>query len=133
MEKLMSIIVLLSLFLVPVYAQNGETPNPVPIVEPSPVKQQIAIRGVVKDINIGKDGANLLVEGNVEKDTLYDKASVHVDIHTIILKDNLKRLYSVSDIKVGDTVEVIFTNDPVAMIYPIRATAVSVRMISNNP
>jgi hypothetical protein len=69
---------------------------------------QIAIRGIIKDINIGKDGANVLVEGKIEADTVYDKAMVHVNVDTMIQKDDLSRLFEVTDLKVGDTVEVFF-------------------------
>lgn len=103
-------------------------------VNASDSANKIGIRGVVKNINSGKDGANILVEGSKTEDTMYDKATVHIDIHTIITKDNLKRLYSASDIKVGDTVEVAF-NGSVMESYPVQGTAKSVRMItvtSNN-
>lgn len=58
---------------------------------------KIGIRGIIKDINIGKDGANILVESKIEADTVYDKASVRINVDTMIQKDNLSRLFEVTD------------------------------------
>jgi beta-N-acetylhexosaminidase len=90
---------------------------------------QIAIRGIIKDINIGKDGANILVEGKIEADTVFDKAMVHINVDTMIQKDDLSRLFEVTDLKVGDTVEVFFKG-PVAESYPVQGTAEIVRIIT---
>jgi hypothetical protein len=90
---------------------------------------QIAIRGIIKDINIGKDGANILVEGKIEADTVYDKAMVHINVDTMIQKDDLSKLFKVTDLKVGDTVEVFFKG-PVAESYPVQGTAEIVRIIT---
>ena len=90
---------------------------------------KIAIRGTIKDINIGKDGANILVEGKIEADTVFDKASVNINADTMIQKDNLSRLFEVSDLKLGDKVEVFFRG-PVAESYPVQGTADIVRIIT---
>lgn len=90
---------------------------------------KIAIRGIIKDINIGKDGANILVEGKIEADTVYDKAMVHLNIDTMIQKDNLSRLFEYTDLRLGDTVEVFFKG-PVAESYPVQGTAEIVRIIT---
>ena len=90
---------------------------------------KIAIRGIIKDINIGKDGANILVEGKIEADTVYDKAMVHLNIDTMIQKDNLSRLFEFTDLRLGDTVEVFFKG-PVAESYPVQGTAEIVRIIT---
>ena len=90
---------------------------------------KIAIRGIIKDITIGKDGANIFVEGKIEADTVYDKAMVHINVDTMIQKDNLSRLFEVTDLKVGDTVEVFFKG-PVAESYPVQGTAEIVRIIT---
>ncbi len=101
------------------------------IVPSKSITDPVSVRGVVTEVNIGKDGANIFVDGVKQADTLYDKASVHIDVHTIISKDDLKSLFKTSDIKVGDTVEATFEG-PVAMIYPVRSTATKVRIVSNS-
>jgi len=90
---------------------------------------KIGIRGTITDINTGKDGANILVEGNIEPDTIYDKASVHIDVQTMIQKDDLSRLFEYTDLKLGDKVEVVFRG-PVAESYPVQGTADIVRIIT---
>ena len=90
---------------------------------------KIGIRGTITDINTGKDGANILVEGNIEPDTVYDKASVHIDAQTMIQKDDLSRLFEYTDLKLGDKVEVVFRG-AVAESYPVQGTADIVRIIT---
>jgi beta-N-acetylhexosaminidase len=90
---------------------------------------QVGIRGIIKDINISKDGANILVEGKIEADTVFDKASVNINTDTMIQKDNLSRLFEISDLKLGDKVEVFFKG-PVAESYPVQGTADIVRIIT---
>jgi hypothetical protein len=90
---------------------------------------QVGIRGIIKNISINKDGANILVEGKIETDTVFDKASVNINADTMIQKDNLNRLFEVSDLKLGDKVEVFFKG-PVAESYPVQGTANIVRIIT---
>jgi len=90
---------------------------------------QVGIRGIIKDINISKDGANILVEGKIQADTVFDKASVNINTDTMIQKDNLSRLFEISDLKLGDKVEVVFKG-PVAESYPVQGTADIVRIIT---
>ena len=90
---------------------------------------KIGIRGTITDINAGKDGANILVEGNIEPDTEYDKASVRIDTRTMIQKDDLSRLFEYTDLKLGDKVEVVFRG-AVAESYPVQGTAEIVRIIT---
>jgi len=90
---------------------------------------RVGIRGIIKDINISKDGANILVEGKIEADTVFDKASVNINTGTMIQKDNLSRLFEISDLKPGEKVEVFFKG-PVAESYPVQGTADIVRIIT---
>jgi hypothetical protein len=90
---------------------------------------QVGVRGIIKDININKDGANILVEGKIQADTVFDKASVNINTDTMIQKDNLSRLFEISDLKLGDKVEVIFKG-PVAESYPVQGIADIVRIIT---
>jgi hypothetical protein len=116
-------IIILSLILI-IFAGCSANPGP-----PATAVYQIGIRGIIKDINISKDGANILVEGKIQEDTVYDKASVRINTDTMIQKDNLNRLFEVSDLKLGDKVEVFFKG-PVAESYPVQGTADIVRIIT---
>lgn len=134
MNKLVSIAVVFSLLAsaggfqsTKTYLNDLEGKAPTKVEEKE--SQKVGVRGVVKEINRGKDGVIILVEGNFSEDTLYDKAYVLINMETIISKDNLKRLYSISEIQVGNTVEV-FLAGPVAESYPVHGKAQWVRIVS---
>ncbi|KNF09956.1 hypothetical protein CLPU_1c01210 [Gottschalkia purinilytica] len=137
MKRLLWIIIVFSLLITVGYQRkentNNNTVNSKQIAKIVKGKSnyKVGIRGVVKSITLEKDGINLLLEGNLEKDTLYDKASVYVDVDTMIQKDDLKRLFKYSDINTGDTVEVIFEGS-VAESYPVKGKAKKVKIISEN-
>ncbi|MCX6097072.1 MAG: DUF3221 domain-containing protein [Caldiserica bacterium] len=99
-----------------------------PIVDES---DKIGIRGVVTDIVQGKDGITMLVEGELEQDTCFDKASVTVNMKSTVLRDNtpIAGLFTFSEIKNNDTVEVTF-NGPVAESYPVQGVAATVRIVT---
>lgn len=99
-----------------------------PIVDES---STISIRGVVKDIVQGKNGITMLVEGKLEHDTSFDKASVTVNMSSKVLRDNtpITTLFAFSEIKKGDTIEVTF-NGPVAESYPVQGVAATVRIVT---
>lgn len=91
--------------------------------------EEIGIRGIVKDISVqDEQTASLLVEGDIEEDTFYDKASVRIDSKTEI-KGNTNSKLSIEDIAVGDLVEVIF-HGPVAESYPVQGNAGLIRIVS---
>ena len=90
---------------------------------------QVGIRGIITDISLTEDGASIMVEGQVEQDTVYDRASVRINADTMIQKDDMSRLFEVSDLRLGDTVEVFFSG-PVAESYPVQGTAAIVRIIT---
>jgi hypothetical protein len=91
----------------------------------------IGIRGVVKDIVQGKDGITMLVEGKKEQDTAYDKASVTVNMTSVVFrgKTPVTSEFAFSEIKVGDTVEVVF-DGPVSQSYPVMGVARTLRIMS---
>ncbi|MDD2376811.1 MAG: DUF3221 domain-containing protein [Clostridia bacterium] len=89
---------------------------------------KIDIRGTVKNISIFGDTATILVEGQKEADTYYDKASIRIDKKTLITKVPLNRIIDISEITVGDKVEVTFIG-PVAESYPVQAVAELVNLI----
>lgn len=92
---------------------------------------KIGIRGYVTDIDTNEKHAIITVEGNLENDTIYDKAVVEIIEDTLIQKDNLSRLFDISDIEEGIMVEVIFKGG-VKEVYPVQGTADIVRMITSN-
>ena len=98
-----------------------------PIIDDS---DTIGIRGVVRDIVQGKDGITMLVEGKLEQDTSFDKASVTVNISSKVLRDEtpITSQFAFLEIKEGDTVEVTF-NGPVAQSYPVQGVAATVRIV----
>lgn len=89
---------------------------------------KVDIRGTITNITKFGDTATILVEGQIENDTSYDKASVRIDSNTLITKLALSRSVSISEIKIGDKVEVTFKG-AVAESYPVQATAGSVHII----
>ena len=82
------------------------------------------IRGTAKSLVQGKDGITFLVEGSLDKDTLYDKASVTATQNTIVTIKGVNTLIALdfTEIKEGQLVEVTFTG-PVAESYPVQAQA----------
>jgi hypothetical protein len=92
---------------------------------------KIGIRGIVTDIVQGKDGITMLVEGKLEQNTSFDKASVTVNMRSTVLRDNtpITGLLAFSEIKVGDTVEVTF-DGPVAESYPVQGVAATLRIVT---
>lgn len=93
--------------------------------------EKIGIRGVVTNIEQGKDGVSLLVEGKIEDDTLYDKARVAVSTPTKVCKDGvlIDDPLAFNTIKKGDLIEVTFTG-PVAESYPVMGGATIVNIIT---
>jgi hypothetical protein len=89
----------------------------------------IGIRGIVTHKSGSGNQGTIMVEGNVEPDTSYDKASVRITKDTLIQKDSMSRNFGLSDIEVGSRVEVIFKG-AVAESYPVQGTADAVRILS---
>ncbi|MFR9070856.1 DUF3221 domain-containing protein [Paraclostridium tenue] len=88
----------------------------------------IAIRGIIKGIGIDKEVTSVRVEGNLEKDTSYDIADVLVGKDTIIKKGNSSSNLKVSDLKIGQKIEVVFQG-PEGRSYPVTANAYSINII----
>jgi len=98
-------------------------------VDVNPTYTEPGIRGLITEINFGNGNVSILVEGNIEEDTQFDKALARITDDTMIQKDDLSRLFEIKDLKVGDRVEVYFTG-PVAESYPVQGTASIVRIIT---
>ena len=89
---------------------------------------RIDIRGTVTNVSRFGDTATILVEGQQESDTYYDKASIRIDKKTLITKSPFSKIIDISEITVGDKVEVTF-NGPVAESYPVQAVAELINLI----
>jgi len=88
---------------------------------------KIGIRGKVMSIVNGKDSITILVEGKVDDDTIYDKASVTIPKGTIITENELSKILDISDIIIGQTAEIIFDGE-VAESYPVQGKALTVHL-----
>jgi len=89
---------------------------------------RIDIRGTVINVSRFGDTVTILVEGKKDADTYYDKASIRIDKKTLITKVPLSRAIDISEITIGDKVEVTFVG-PVAESYPVQAIAELVNII----
>lgn len=80
------------------------------------------LKGEVVSINEQMQG--LYIEGEIEEDTLYDKAYTIINNETVIyiFEDGRGEIGVFSMIEEGDQVKVWFIG-PVAESYPVRATA----------
>jgi hypothetical protein len=86
-----------------------------------------AIRGSITNRSAGAGGdlvGSVLVEGQVEADTSFDKASIAVTAKTQIFEQvgSERRPATFEALQVGRTVEAWFEG-PVAESYPVQATA----------
>lgn len=88
-----------------------------------PISDKVDIRGIITNITVNNSEEGfILVEGEIEEDTSYDKASIRVDGSTIINVSTTTTKLQLSDLKVGDKVEVGFKG-PVAESYPVQTKA----------
>jgi beta-N-acetylhexosaminidase len=89
---------------------------------------KFGIRGEIKKVTIDdtKKTTTILVEGNIQNDTEYDKAYISITKDTKILRGELKLLPE--DLESGMMVEVIITG-PVRESYPVQADAKEIRVI----
>ena len=94
-------------------------------------KDEIGVRGVVKNLVKGKDGVTFLVEGKLEEDTMLDKAYVTVNMQTKVVKNGVEitKDFAYGEIKEGDILEAVFTG-PIAKSYPAQAVAKKINILS---
>jgi beta-N-acetylhexosaminidase len=93
-------------------------------------KEKADIRGEITKLSLSNNSKliNILVEGKIEEDTSYDKASVYVGEKTKIYNADTNKELTISDLKEGLTVEIVFTG-PVRESYPVQADAKIVKII----
>lgn len=85
----------------------------------------VAIRGNITNIQqVDGRAGSVLIEGALEDDTQYDRASVNITDQTRLLKQvGQERVpATVEDLRVGQRVAAKFTG-PVLESYPVQATA----------
>ncbi len=93
-------------------------------------EKQVGIRGFVMEISGDGTSGNISVEGIVESDTFWDKASVTITRNTRFEWKATGKTASMEDLHVGNRIEVVFTG-PVAESYPVQGTADIVRILSD--
>jgi beta-N-acetylhexosaminidase len=93
-------------------------------------ESKIGIRGTVTQKSGGGEEGTILVEGKVEADTSFDKASVRITKDTTIRKKGVSGSFTLSDIEAGSRVEVVFEG-PVSESYPVQGTAATVTILSS--
>lgn len=93
-------------------------------------EEKVGIRGEITEVitDDAKGITAVLVEGQLEEDTSYDKARVAINEKTQVLKVNGGEKMSVEDLRKGLKVEVVFEG-PAAESYPVQAKAKIIRVI----
>lgn len=92
--------------------------------------EKIGIRGEITTLSQSQDSKvmSILVEGSLESDTLYDKASIAITDKTKIIKKATKEKLSKDDLKKGIQVEVVMEGT-VRESYPVQGDAKEVRIL----
>jgi beta-N-acetylhexosaminidase len=93
-------------------------------------KEKPDIRGQITKLTSNESSKiiNILVEGKIDEDTSYDKASVYVEEKTKIYQADTNKKLTISDLKEDSQVEITFTG-PVRESYPVQADAEIIRII----
>ena len=103
----------------------------------APSGKDADIRGQITDISImeSEEGGGMLgsvlIEGSLEEDTEFDRASVTLMAETVIYKQLGEEVVEAafSDLQVGQRVQAVFTG-PVAESYPVQATAAEILILA---
>lgn len=93
--------------------------------------EKIGIRGEITKLSQGKDIKTffIFVEGTLEKDTEFDKASITLTDRTKIVEKATNKNLSKNDLKEGMKVEVL-VDGSVRESYPVQFDAKEVRVIN---
>lgn len=90
-------------------------------------EEQVGIKGKITEIHIIEEEiTSVLIEGDIEENTMYDKANVAIKDSTKIYKDDEE--INVEDLEEGQIIEVIF-DGPVAESHPVQGTAKTIKII----
>lgn len=95
--------------------------------------EKVDIRGEITGVDISNDNkiVSIMVEGELEEDTSFDKASIRIDKNTKIYMANTKTKVSTDELKEGMKVEAIF-DGLVAESYPVQAKAKVIRILEQD-
>jgi len=92
--------------------------------------EQIEAKGEIKKLTLD-DAQNVekfFIQGNADENGSYDQANVLIGEETKIYKGYTDQELPVSALHKGVQVEVMFTDDPRTMIYPVTAVAKTIRV-----
>lgn len=90
-------------------------------------EEKIGIRGEITEVKIMEEEIiNILVEGDIEEDIMYDKANVEVKNSTKIYKGEEK--VKAEDLKEGQIIEVIF-DGAVVESQPVQGAAKAIQIV----
>ena len=95
-------------------------------------KEKIGVRGEITNLSQGQDNKVIfiLVEGNIENDTSYDKASVAITDKTKVIEKDTQKKFSKEDLREGMQVEVVMEG-PVRESYPVQGDAKEIRVLDS--
>lgn len=124
-KRIITVVISIVLIVIGVGCTSGSEEKG---VEPNNnVAEKVDIRGRITNVVNNADNVEaILVEGELEEDTGYDKASIKITTETEIYKGTTGA--SANELQEGVTVEAIFTG-LVAESYPVQATAKVIRII----
>ncbi|MCM0648119.1 YobA family protein [Clostridium swellfunianum] len=92
---------------------------------------KLGIRGEIKKVSKNDKGmiTSIFVEGKIEQDAEYDKASIYITEKTKIFEGDGKKKLELSSLKEGMKVEVDFEG-PIRESYPIQVDAKAIRVLN---
>lgn len=91
------------------------------------LKENVGIRGEIKEIfNVEDNIIGIYVEGEIEEDTIYDKANISINDKTKVFKGDNK--VNFIELKEGQIIEVIF-DGAVAESYPVQGKAKKIKIL----
>lgn len=90
------------------------------------VEEKIAVRGTITEVTQNGDKTNILVEGEVEEDTSYDKAYVTLDENTKVYQD--EKEMTIKDLVKDMKIEVYY-NGSVNLSYPVQIGADKINIL----
>ena len=93
-------------------------------------EDKIGIRGEITSLAQGQNGQllSIMVEGSLESDTMFDKASIFIADKTKIIEKATGKKVQKADLKEGQKVEVV-VEGPVRESYPVQADAKEIRVL----
>ena len=91
----------------------------------------ISVVGKITEVTKNEDGeiTSIFVEGDSGNMGIYDKAKILIGEDTAIYRDYSFDKFEANNLKEGLSVEVIFVDGPMIMIYPPQAQAKIIRVI----